>query len=146
MQGNYNHWLYCSKFTQYPRTSRKGLSLPRTANGSRAYNVLNPYSLSSFRQWIISCIQSKQSVEKCSLFLQFVPNAVIFFIVLVMADRSRDTIQSIGFLVSELDQKLRLFQVSYNHSQMRIKRLSLFASFGNNLWIRAIAILINSHF
>lgn len=63
---------------------------------------------------------------------QFIPNSSIFFIVLVAADRSRDTIQSLGFLVYELDQKLKCYQVSHVASNKRIKRLSIFASFRKN--------------
>lgn len=62
---------------------------------------------------------------------QFIPNATIFFIVLVTAERSRLTIQSVGQLVHALDQKLKLFHVSFAGSHRRIKRLSLFASFRN---------------
>lgn len=60
---------------------------------------------------------------------QFIPNATIFFIILVSAENSRSTVQSVGILIHVLDQKLRLFKVSFAGSNKRTKRLSLFASF-----------------
>jgi len=64
---------------------------------------------------------------------QFIPNSLIFFIVLVSAECSRYTIQAVGQLIHELDQKLKLFQISFSNSQRRIKRLSIFAAFRNKL-------------
>lgn len=58
---------------------------------------------------------------------QFIPNALIFFVVLVTAENSRQTIQSVGVLVSELDLRMKFFQVSFTRSYNRTKQLSLFA-------------------
>lgn len=78
--------------------------------------------------------------------LQFIPNASIFFIVLVAADRSRATIQSIGFLVFELDNKLKCYQVSHVASNKRIKRLAVFASFRKSDFLpRLISFMSISH-
>lgn len=73
--------------------------------------------------------------------LQFIPNAVIFFIVILSAENSRETIQSVGILIHEMDQKLKLFQVSFTTSHKRIKRLSLFATFRNKAGICVIVIV-----
>lgn len=62
---------------------------------------------------------------------QFIPNATIFFIVLVAADRSRLTIQSVGYFIHALDQKLGLLKVSFTNSHIRTRQLSLFALFRN---------------
>ncbi|KAL7017683.1 hypothetical protein ACKWTF_010482 [Chironomus riparius] len=68
-------------------------------------------------------------ISNTANWIQFIPNSAIFFIVLVAADRSRYTIQSVGVLIQELDQKLQALQISYGASHYRIKRLSIFAVF-----------------
>lgn len=87
-------------------------------------------------------------ISNTANWIQFLPNALIFFIVLVAADRSRFTMQSIADLIYELDQKLNIFQISYGSSSRRLKRLSICATFcvvccGSNIAIWHYVIGIN---
>jgi hypothetical protein len=70
---------------------------------------------------------TKSDLNIKHFYSQFIPNAVIFFIVLVTAESSRLTIQSVGYWIAELDLKLKYFHVSFTRSNNRTKQLSLFA-------------------
>lgn len=93
---------------------------------SEISNTANWIQVSINFFWWLRKLHTKNCPLNCS---QFIPNSAIFFIVLVAADRSRNTIQSVGVLIQELDQKLQALQISFGASHYRIKRLSIFAVF-----------------
>lgn len=92
------------------------------------------------RSWIVTWI--------LKYFSQFIPNSLIFFIVLVTAESSRLTIQAVSGWIAELDLRLSFFHVSFARSNKRIKQLSLFALFrkSNVNQIRVIKILMKLRF
>ncbi|CAO1440990.1 unnamed protein product, partial [Diamesa serratosioi] len=58
--------------------------------------------------------------------IQFIPNAVIFIIILINGERTKTIIGSVGIVVEQLDDKLRLFQISFTRSYIRTKRTTIF--------------------
>lgn len=62
---------------------------------------------------------------------QFVPNSTIFFIVLLTAEGSRRTIESVGTLIQGLDQKLKTLNISFVATSKRVRKASIAATFSN---------------
>lgn len=59
-------------------------------------------------------------------FQKFIPNSVIFIIILINGERTKSIIGSVGIVVEQLDDKLRLFQISFARSYIRTKRTTIF--------------------
>ncbi|KAG5673017.1 hypothetical protein PVAND_003095 [Polypedilum vanderplanki] len=72
--------------------------------------------------------RTSSEISNTANWIQFIPNSIIFFIVLITADRSRFTIQSVGKMIYDLDNKLHPLTISCKTSQDKTKNISLFAA------------------
>lgn len=68
---------------------------------------------------------------------------MIFIIILINGERTSSIIGSVGIVVEQLDDKLRLFQISFARSYIRTKRTTVFVCICKHL-IEFFSFLLNT--